>query len=123
TLKSHFAANGPLDFGFSIQGYDNATTAGISLNPARVAGTDVIVLRYLRGTGVPIRAIDPTARTIEINPAQWDALTEGGVSNPTMFGIADCSFADVFQAQSVAAGAGRVTAAGSVDLSLYGALP
>lgn len=120
SLTSHFPANGPLDFGFSIRGYENANPPGITLNPGRVGGTDVIVLRYLRGTGVPVRAIDPAAGTIDINPAQWDALTEGGVANPTMFGIADCSFADVFQAQGVAAGAGRVTAPGGVNLSLYG---
>ncbi|WP_374014112.1 PilW family protein [Pseudoxanthomonas koreensis] len=123
SLTSHFAANGPLDFGFSIRGYENSNPAGITLNPGRVGGTDVIVLRFLRGTGVPVHAIDPVAGTIDIPPAQWDALTEGGVANPTMFGIADCSFADVFAAQSVAAGAGRVTAPAGIDLALYGALP
>lgn len=122
-LRSHFPANGALDFGFSIRGYENADPAGITLNPARLSGTDVIVLRFLRGTGIPVQAIDPVARTIDVNAAQWDVLTDGGVASPSLFGIADCSFADVFAAQSVAAGAGRVVAPGGVDLSLYGTQP
>src|SRR5690606_34531348 len=108
-----------LDFGFSVRGYEDANPAGISLNPGRVAGTDVIVLRFLRGTGVPVRAINAAAGIIEVDPALWNTLTESGVANPTMFGIADCAFADVFAAQAVASGAGRVTAPGGVDLSVY----
>jgi type IV pilus assembly protein PilW len=122
-LRSHFAANGPQDFGFSIQGFENANPTGITLNPARVPGTDVVVLRFLRGTGLPVMAIDPTNRTIDVTASQWDLLTDGGVASPALFGVADCSFADVFAAQSTAPGAGRVTAPATVDLSLYGTLP
>lgn len=122
-LRSHFTANGPLDFGFSVRGYDNASPPGVTLNPARRTGTDTIVLRFLRGTGVPVMALDPANGHIDVTASQWNVLTEGGVANPSMFGIADCSFADVFSAASVASAAGRVTAPASVELGLYGAHP
>ncbi|GAB3507881.1 PilW family protein [Pseudoxanthomonas daejeonensis] len=122
-LTSHFTANGPMDFGFSVRGYDNADPAGITLSPARRAGTDVLVLRFMSGNGIPITAIDPAGSTVDVDPAKWTVLTDGGVAAPTVFGVADCAFADVFAADSVNAGAGQVAAPSTVDLARYGANP
>ena len=118
-LVSHITANGPTDFCFSVRGYDNVTPPGITLSPVRVAGTDAIVLRYLAGDGVPVTAIDPGARTIDIAPARWDSLTVAGTPTPVLFGIGDCTYADVFEATATNATAGRVTAPATVDLGRY----
>ena len=122
-LTTHFTAGGPLDFGFSIRGYENASPPGITLSPARVTGTDSIVLRFLTGNGVPITAVNPATPAVDVAPAKWNVLTEGGVASPTMFGIADCAFADVFTATSTSPGAGRVVVPASVNLARYGASP
>ncbi|KAF1691384.1 PilW family protein [Pseudoxanthomonas koreensis] len=120
-LVSHFTVNGPADFGFSVRGYDDATPPGIVLAPARVAGTDAIVLRYLGGDGVPVTAIDAAGRTIDINPARWASLTVAGTPDPVLFGVGDCAYADVFEATATSAAAGRVTAPATVDLGRYSA--
>lgn len=122
-LTSHFVAGAPMDFGFSVRGFENATPTGVVLAPARVAGTDSIVLRFMGGNGIPITAINPASRTIDVNPARWSALTDGGLVAPVVFGVADCAFADAFLATGVNGGAGRVTAPASVDLARYGANP
>jgi type IV pilus assembly protein PilW len=125
-FNSHFAAGGVLDFGFSIRGYENASPAGLTLNPARIAGTDSIVLRFLTSNGVPVRAVDTTnasAPAAEIDPNKWSVLQQDGVATPVLFGVADCSFVDVFAASSTAAGTGRVVAPASVNLGRYGTNP
>lgn len=122
-LTSHFAADGPVDFGFSIRGYDDASPAGVVLAPVRVPGTDSLVLRFLAGNGIPITALDPATLSVDVAPAKWPVLNEGGVAAPVLFGIADCAFADVFAASGVNAGAGRVTVPATVDLGRYGASP
>ncbi|MBO9715980.1 MAG: PilW family protein [Pseudoxanthomonas sp.] len=119
-LDSHFTG-AALNFGYSIQGYENASPAGVTLSPARVAGTDAVVLRFLRGNGIPITAIDATG--VNVDATKWSVLTDGGVATPSMFGIADCAFADVFAASSVNAGTGRVVVPATVDLGRYGASP
>lgn len=116
-LTSHFAANGPMDFGFSIRGYDNASPPGITLSPTRIPGTDSIVLRFMTGNGVPVTAI--TGSAIDVDPAKWGVLTEGGIAAPVIFGVADCAFADVFVADSSNPATGRVIAPGTVDLGRY----
>lgn len=123
SLVSHFTANGPMDFGFSIRGYENAAPSGVTLSPTRVAGTDSLVLRFMSNSGIPITAIDPAGLTIDVNPAKWDVLTDSGLASPTVFGLADCAFADVFAAASVNGGAGRVVAPTGVNLGRYGASP
>lgn len=83
-----------------------------------VAGSDVIELRFFGSQGVPVDAITyPAASTTQINvpTARWGALTSDGVANPTMFGIADCTFVDVFPATAVNAAAGTVTMNGTID--------
>ena len=120
-LVSHFTANGPTDFGFSVRGYDNAAPAGITLAPARVAGTDSIVLRFMSGDGVPVTNIDTVNSIIQINPARWGSLTNGGVATPVIFGLGDCAYADVFQATSTNAGMGQVVVPTTVNLGRYAA--
>lgn len=116
-------AGHPLDFSVSIQGYEAADTAptdSVTIGgtpaagwspglPAEIqaleplAGSDVIVLRYLGARGTPVTAVETTELTIPGTPANaddppagWPILTDEGVVNPTLFGIADCSHADVF---------------------------
>lgn len=120
-MTSHFAANGPVDFGFSVRGFDNASPAGIALSPARVAGTDSIVLRYMSGNGVPIVNVDAASSRVDVDPGKWDVLTDSGVATPALFGVADCAFADVFLATGTNPGTGRVTVPTTVDLGRYGA--
>ncbi|MGY0611127.1 PilW family protein [Luteimonas sp. A501] len=116
-------AGNPLDFSVSIQGYEAAETApgdSVTIGGAPAAGwsptlpgaiqdleplpgSDVIVLRYLGSRGTPVMAIETTQLTIpgapvavEDPPPGWPVLTDEGVANPTLFGMADCSHADVF---------------------------
>lgn len=132
----------PLDFSVSIQGYEaddtapgDALTIGAAptdswspalpadiaaLNP--IPGSDVIVLRYLAARGTPVMQIGTTELTIPGTPvdagdppAGWPILTDEGVANPTLFGVADCSHADVFA--GVGSG-GNVVADASVLTSL-----
>ncbi len=119
-LNSHFAANGPMDFGFSVRGYENASPPGITLSPTRVAGTDSIVLRFMTGNGVPVTSIDIAGSSVDVDPSKWSVLTDGGVAAPAIFGLSDCAFADVFIADSTNPGAGRVVAPNTVDLGRYG---
>lgn len=128
-------ANSGIAFPISVRGYDatgtaptNTVTLGAeaagwtpglpgaiaALTP--LAGSDVIELRYMGNEGVPVSAITPAgAQTvISVPPARWNTLTQNGVPNPTMFGLADCSYADVFPATAVNAAAGTVTAAGAI---------
>lgn len=132
------ASVAPLDFRFTIQGFEALDTAPgdsvkigdasagwdsdapfadiLSLTPAPVAGSDVIVLRYFNPRGTPVTEVGTTATTLTIPPIfpagtpspsppdGWPNLTDDGVGNPTLFGIADCSQADVFPATGLAAG-------------------
>lgn len=137
-LDSHLAAAGPLDFSRSIQGYeadDTGPGATITLltdaeiqspgswsgtpalpafisgaNPAPLPDSDVLVVRFLSGEGVPVTTV--SAAGITVDPVKWNVLTQGGVANPALFGIADCTYADVFQATTVAAGAITATNSG-----------
>ena len=125
-FNSHFTADGVLDFGYSIRGYENASPAGLTLNPTRVTGTDSIVLRFLTGNGVPVMTVDasaPAAPFASVDPAKWNVLQEGGVASPELFGIADCSYVDIFDAASVDATNGKVVAPSGIDLGRYGTSP
>ncbi|WP_140718804.1 PilW family protein [Pseudomonas sp. Hp2] len=128
----------PLDFSVSIQGYEAPNTsanssltlgqnwAGPSNLPAKLqglgirGGSDVLVLRYLSPEGVPVTGIaSGTNSTLTFDAALGARLTEGGVASPALFGVADCSHADVF---SGVYSSGTVTAAG-VNLERYTAQP
>src|SRR5690606_34491681 len=72
--------------------------AGIDPYP----NSDVLVLRYLMSTGAPVIGITASGTTevLKLASGRWDSLTAGGVSNPVLFGVADCSYVDVFQGTS-----------------------
>ncbi|MGR4894634.1 PilW family protein [Stenotrophomonas sp. LARHCG68] len=130
------AAHPALDFGISIQGYEAADTgpgaADVSLtagdvdfSPAlpdeyadqmddAVAGSDVIVLRFLDPNGVPMTAApaDPANPVFQFDSARWSVL-QSGVDNPGLFGAADCTGAVVFQASAVNSGAGTISVTGA----------
>lgn len=135
-LTPHFgtvAAGHPLDFAVSVQGYEapgtapgNTLTLGAAwspvtglpaaisgLNPSPLPGSDIIVLRYLSNEGAPVDQIGTTgtAETVRVVPGRWDALTGDGVATPTLFGIADCSYVDVF----AGTGSGTITVAASAS--------
>lgn len=130
-------ATGPnqiLDFSVSVQGYEatgtapgDAATLGAAAatwTPALPAaiealtpteGSDIIVLRFFGARGTQVNGVSPTGVvTIPLATGTttdgWEALTDEGVGAPSMFGIADCSFADVFPGSG---GAGSVEAIGS----------
>ncbi|WP_295570896.1 PilW family protein [uncultured Stenotrophomonas sp.] len=131
----------PLDFSVSIQGFDAPDTApGASLtlgadwsapeglptaiaglSPVPAGGSDVLVLRFFAPEGVPVTAIsaDGGNALLDMDSSRVARLTGGGVSTPTLFGIADCGHADVFAGSLSNA---RVTAT-SLDLSRYAAQP
>ena len=117
-LNSQFAA-APLNFNVSIRGYDGAPPAADipTLTPAPLAGRDSLVLRFLSGNGIPVTNL--AGNSISFDAAKWNVLTGDGVANPVMFGIADCTSADVFAA--TAASSGGVTAPAAVVLGRYGA--
>ena len=128
-LTSHInATTAPqLDFTRSIQGFEatntgptntvNLATPATGWSPALPtylsalnprAGSDIVLVRFLTGDGVPVTAI--ASGQLTVGSAKWDVLTQNGVADPALFGVADCSFADIFQATSVTAGTGVVTA-------------
>lgn len=120
-LASHFAAGGLLDFRFSIQGFDGPPPV-VGLAPAPLAGSDSLILRFLTGDGVPVTGLDAAASTVTVDNAKWDVMTFGGVAAPELFGVADCTFADVFAAESVSGS--TVTAPATVLLDQrYAASP
>ncbi|WP_024889784.1 PilW family protein [Luteimonas huabeiensis] len=118
-LGTGLALAHPLNFAVSIQGYEAAGTApGNTLSigaatpawyptlpaqistlvPSPVAGSDILVLRYLGARGAPVTAISGAAgaEILTFSATGWPGLTEDGVTSPTLFGIADCSYATVF---------------------------
>lgn len=107
----------PLDFSRSIQGFEaNGTAPGQTLNvgaptsgwtpglPAHLAalgpraGSDIVMLRFLRSSGAPITGIATggASTTLRVELDDWQNLKEEGVANPTLFGMADCTYVDVF---------------------------
>lgn len=138
SLQPHFggAPVFPLDFAVSVQGYEAPGTApGSALTiggawsaaagvPAQITalnprpGSDIIVLRYLSNEGAPVTGIDVDGgnETVTVAAGRWDVLTNDGVAAPTLFGIADCSHADVFAAAGTGTVAVAATAAPATDL-------
>jgi len=105
----------PLDFSVSVQGYEAANSAPTNTLTLGAAwaeaggltgpllalnargGSDVLVLRFLSPVGVPVTSISSGANNkIGFDSTLGKRLTEDGVAAPTLFGIADCSHADVF---------------------------
>lgn len=133
SMQPHFGGTPafPLDFNVSIQGYEapgtapgNSLTLGAAwtaitglpaaisgLNPAPRPGSDIIVLRYFSNEGAPVTNIVKagSVESVTVATGRWAALTTDGVATPTLFGIADCSHADVF----AGAGTGTVAVSGA----------
>ena len=114
---SNTAPGQTVTLGAPSAGWTPALPAVITaLNP--LAGSDIVEVRYLSTDGLPVIAIaNPTGTStvITVPPARWSAFNEDGVAAPTMFGIADCSFADVFPAAAVNPGGGTVTVNAFID--------
>ncbi|WP_422507354.1 PilW family protein [Stenotrophomonas sp. GZD-301] len=126
-----------LDFSVSIQGYEapsSAPNSNLTLGATWVTptmpdplkslnargGSDVLVLRYLSPVGVPVTSISAgTDNIVGFDSDLGRRLLEDGVATPTLFGIADCSHADVFIGSYAA---GSVTASGAT-LSRYNVQP
>ncbi|WP_149194173.1 PilW family protein [Luteimonas suaedae] len=132
SLEIHLGAVGdlgnPLNFGVSVVGYEAPNTgpedtvqigeggdlpAGLpatiqALEP--LPGSDILVLRYLGTRGAPVTNIVDTGseEILTLADGSWGALTTDGVAEPTFFGVADCTYVDVF-AGSSAGGEGVVT--------------
>lgn len=106
----------PLDFSVSIQGYEAPSTApggqltlgdtwaGAAGLPASISalnprgGSDILVLRYLAAEGVPVTALTAGVDSVVgFNAGAGTRLTEGAVPAPGLFGVADCSHANVFR--------------------------
>lgn len=131
-------AGSPLDFSVSIQGYEATDTApgdAVMIGAAPtdgwspalpgeiqalepLPGSDVIVLRHFSARGTPVMQIGTTELEIPGVPVNvgdpsegWPILTDEGVANPTLFGVADCSHADVFAG---AGSSGKVVADASI---------
>lgn len=119
-----------LRFDVAIQGYESSSSApgetltipatpatgGSGWTPAlpadiagaisdRVAGSDILVLRFLRPEGVPVTAVGGTSArpALSFDAGRWDVL-RSGVTNPGLFGVADCLNATVFEADSTTGG-------------------
>lgn len=126
-------ANDPRNFNFSIKGYEATDTApgravtigaaaanwlpalpaAISaLNP--LPGSDIVALRYLVNDGVPVTALAAggaggTNTLVTFPAARSEALTEGGVASPELFGVADCARVNVFPRSGIDLAGGTVT--------------
>ena len=106
----------PLDFSVSIEGYeapnsgptDSLTLGGAwtaptgmpTLTPTPVGGSDILVLRFFSPEGVPANQITAVggAERVNFTAARWGSLTTDGVAAPSVFGMADCTHANVFTA-------------------------
>ena len=119
----------PLDFSVSIEGYEApgsgptssltlggawaAPTGVPTLTPTPVGGSDVLVLRYFAPEGVPVDTIAAagSGESVGFDEARWRSLTSDGVAAPSVYGVSDCTHANVFtgsgSAGAVLAGAGN----------------
>ncbi len=98
----------PYQFDSAIAGYYGSSTTWSptlpseisSLTPAPKAGTDVVTVRFIDGTGIPLTSA-MTASTDDIQVAPGSALAPGDVLL-----IADCSAIAIFNASSFDIGSG-----------------
>ncbi|GGZ54508.1 pilus assembly protein PilW [Lysobacter xinjiangensis] len=131
-------AGEPLDFNLSVQGFEATGTSQVNqdLNlaaptagwtpalPAHisglapVAGSDIIMLRFLRPNSAPVSnlVVSGSNSTVSTTAAGWSDLTEDGVATPGVFGVADCSYVDVFNGTGNAA---AKTVSATVALDRY----
>lgn len=136
-INTGAAAGDPLDFNVSVQGFEATGTApGNTLDLAGAtsgwspalpsylsslgprAGSDIILIRYLRPNAAPVNALafSGSNTTITTTASGWADLTEDGVAAPAVFGVADCSYADVFTGTG---NSGSLTVTAPVVLDRY----
>ena len=131
----------PLDFSVSIEGYeapnsgptDSLTLGGTwaaptgmpDLRPDPVGGSDILVLRYFAPEGVPVNAIAAAGsnESVQFTAARWGSLTSDGVAAPTVYGVSDCTHANVFTGVGSSAGAVVTTGAASGLAARYTPAP
>lgn len=137
-LRNHVPAGGSgVDFPTGIQAYEATKTSTDEMDlgtaasawvpalpaavgalvPAPLPGSDILQLRFLLAEGAPVStiAVAGATSTITVPAARWPALTQGGVAAPILFGLADCSFVDLFHATGTNAAAGTVTVNTALD--------
>lgn len=128
TFTSHIdpALRPQLNFTVSVEGFDATSTGpGDSIDLAAptggwspalpdyvsalapLPGSDVLVLRFLNAGGAPVESMEWSGGNtgITVTGASWTNLTQDGIAAPSLFGIADCTYADIF------AGTGNAAAA------------
>ena len=104
----------PYQFGVAIAGYRGASgswspslpTEITALTPAPLAGTDVVTIRFIDGTAVPLTAAmlsPPGDGSDDIQVAPGSALATGDVLL-----IADCTVSAIFNATDVNLGNGKI---------------
>lgn len=125
----------PLRFDLGIQGFEAATSAPgnsrtlaagtpvagnanqwtpalptilANLNP--VAGSDILVVRFLSRDGVPAVLSSVSANSYTILPSAY-GRTVSTANSTGLFGLADCTSASVFASNVVDAGTGQVSIA------------
>lgn len=89
-----------------------------AIQGSAIAGSDIVVLRYLVPEGAPVTTFAPGVpqTTIQVPSASWNLLT-AGVENPGLFGISDCGSVTLFQATTTTPGTGTMTARSGVGLN------
>jgi len=138
TARNFQAASFPLRFDMGVQGFEatgtapggtRALTAGTPVvgnvnqwSPALpndintlqpIAGSDILVVRYLSRDGVPATLAAASATSYTITPESYGS-TVSTTDSSGLFGLADCQQASVFAAN------GGVNAAGVVSASVTG---
>lgn len=119
SIEAHEAPNtGPTNT-LTLGGAWTAPTGLPTLSPTPVGGSDVLVLRYLWPEGVPATSITAAggSEVIAFPTARAGVLTSGGVAAPTLFGVADCTHADVFPGTFAAGGTVTTTSASAPGLA------
>lgn len=127
----------PLDFSVPVQGYEAAGTAPgttltlgrawsaaqsvpksiANLKPAPLPGSDILVLRLMSPEGAVVTGISVAAgaTTLTVSSDGMARLKANAAGTPTVFGVADCTRADVFPATI----SGSTVKVDKVDLSNY----
>lgn len=95
---------------------DVQTAIGARLIP----GSDVLALRYLLPEGVPVTEVSGSTNQpgLKFETAKWDIL-RNGMTSPGLFGISDCTQAQVFQANTAAAGLVKMGAAANNRVATF----
>ncbi len=149
-INQHFnAASYPLRFDVSLQGYEaNGTGSGVEITlpaagvegagtdwtpalPAEllgipngpIAGSDVIVLRFLAPIGTTLSGFAAGSPATVTPTVDGAGVTREFAGTRSLFGLADCQRASIFQATTINATTGAITVAGNgLNTSTLGGL-